>query len=253
MILAGPHAGSVAAARFRAEAEAVARLQHPGIVQVYHVGEAGGLPFLELEYVSGGSLDRALDGTPWPPAAAARLVEALARAIALAHRKNVVHRDLKPANILLDHDGSPKIADFGLAKSLDWDAGLTKTNAVLGSPSFMAPEQAEAHADEVGPATDVYALGAILYVLLAGRPPFKAATALETLSQVKAAEPVPPSRFQLGLPRDIETICLKCLEKAPGRRYGTARTARRRPAPLPLRRAGRCSPRTGVGARVQMG
>ncbi len=222
MILAGPHAGSVAAARFRAEAEAVARLQHPGIVQVYHVGEAGGLPFLELEYVSGGSLDRKLDGTPWIPAAAAKLVEALARAIAVAHRKGLIHRDLKPANILLEPDGSPKIADFGLAKNLEREAGLTRTQAILGSPSFMAPEQAEGLSDQVGAATDVYALGAILYVLLAGRPPFKAATALETMSQVKSAEPVPPSRFQPGVPRDIETICLKCMEKSSGRRYATA-------------------------------
>lgn len=222
MILAGPHAGSVAAARFRVEAEAVARLRHPGIVQVYHVGEAGGLPFLELEYVSGGSLDRVLEGTPWVPADAARLVEALARAIAMAHRKGLVHRDLKPANILLEPDGSPKIADFGLAKNLDWDGGLTKTQAILGSPSFMAPEQAEGKSDQIGAVTDVYALGAVLYVLLAGRPPFKAATPLETMSQVKSVEPVAPSRFQPGLPRDIETICLKCLEKTPGRRYATA-------------------------------
>jgi eukaryotic-like serine/threonine-protein kinase len=222
MILAGPHAGSVAAARFRVEAEAVAQLHHPGIVQVYHVGEAGGLPYLELEYVSGGSLDQVLDGTPWSPEAAARLVESLARAIAIAHRKGLVHRDLKPANILLEQDGSPKIADFGLAKNLDWDGGLTKTQAILGSPSFMAPEQAEGQSDLIGAVSDVYALGAILYVLLAGRPPFKAATPLETMSQVKSVEPMAPSRFQRGLPRDIETICLKCLEKTPARRYTTA-------------------------------
>ena len=222
MILAGPHAGSVAAKRFRTEAEAVARLQHPAIVQVHHVGEAGGLPFLELEYVTGGSLDRVLDGTPWKAAAAARLVEALARGIAEAHNKGLIHRDLKPANILLERDGSPKIADFGLAKIVDSDGGVTKTQAILGSPSFMAPEQAEGLSDLVGAATDVYALGAILYVLLAGRPPFKAATPLETMAQVKSAEPVPPCRFQPGLARDIETICLKCLEKSPGRRYASA-------------------------------
>jgi WD40 repeat protein len=222
MILAGPHAGSVAAARFRVEAEAAARLHHPGIVQVYHVGEAGGLPFLELEFVSGGSLDRVLDGTPWTPRAAAKMVEGLSRAMALAHRKGLIHRDLKPANILLDQDGSPKITDFGLAKNLDWDGGLTKTQAILGSPSFMAPEQAEGRTDQIGPTTDVYSLGAILYVLLAGRPPFKAASPLETMSQVKSVEPVAPSRFQPGLPRDIETICLKCLEKTPPRRYATA-------------------------------
>ncbi len=219
MILAGLHAGSAAAARFRTEAEAVARLRHPGIVQIYHVGEADGLPFLELEYMPGGSLDRTLLGTPRPPGDAARLVEVLARAIAEAHRKGIVHRDLKPANVLLDADGSPKIADFGLAKLLDSDSDLTRTQTVLGSPSYMAPEQAEGRSDSAGAATDVYALGAILYTLLTGGPPFRAATALETLAQVKSADPVPPSRLQPGLPRDLETICLKCLEKAPGRRY----------------------------------
>ena len=222
MILAGPHAGSAAAARFRAEAGAVARLRHPGIVQIYHVGEAGGLPFLELEYLPGGSLDRALDGSPWPAREAAGLAELLARAISEAHREGIVHRDLKPANILLDAAGHPKVADFGLAKVLDLDGGLTRTHTVLGSPSYMAPEQAEADSGRVGAPTDVYALGAILYELLAGRPPFRAATALETLAQVKGADPVPPSRFQPGLPRDVETICLKCLEKDPARRYPTA-------------------------------
>jgi len=222
MILASLHAGSTAVARFRTEAEAVARLRHPGIVQIYHIGDAGGLPFLELEYLAGGNLDRTLDGTPRPPADAARLVEALARAIAEAHGKAIVHRDLKPANVLLDLDGSPKVADFGLAKVLDSDSDLTRTQTVLGSPSYMAPEQAEGRSDLVGATSDIYALGAILYTLLVGFPPFRAATALETLAQVKSAEPVSPSRIQPGLPRDIETICLKCLEKVPGRRYATA-------------------------------
>ena len=223
MILAGQHAGSSMAARFRAEADAVARLRHPGIVQIYHVGEVCGLPFLELEYLPGGSLDRMLDGRPWPPRKAAGLVEVLARAIAEAHAKGIVHRDLKPANVLLEADGSPKVADFGLAKVLDSDSELTRTQTVLGSPTYMAPEQAEGRSHLVGATSDVYALGAILYTLLAGSPPFRAATALETLAQVKSADPVPPSRFQPGLPRDVETICLKCLEKAPGRRYSTAR------------------------------
>jgi tetratricopeptide (TPR) repeat protein len=223
MILAGPHGGSAAAARFRAEAEAVARLRHPGIVQIYHVGEASGLPFLELEYLPGGNLDRKLNGTPRAPLEAARMVEALALAIAEAHGKGIVHRDLKPANVLLDADGAPKIADFGLAKILDSDSELTRTQMVLGSPSYMAPEQAEGRSSLAGETTDVYALGAILYTLLTGSPPFRAATAIETLAQVKAVEPVPPSRLQPGLPRDIETICLKCLEKSPGRRYLSAR------------------------------
>jgi tetratricopeptide (TPR) repeat protein len=222
MIQGGAYVGTAAAARFQAEAEAIARLRHPDIVQVYHVGEANGLPFLELEYLPGGSLDQTLDGTPRPCAETARLVEVLARAIAEAHRRGIIHRDLKPANILLDADAHPKVADFGLAKILDSDHGLTRTQTVLGSPSYMAPEQADGRALLVGPATDVYALGAILYELLTGRPPFRAATALETLAQVKETEPIPPSRLQPGLPRDLQTICLRCLEKAPSRRYGTA-------------------------------
>ncbi len=222
MILAGAHAGSAVLARFRAEAEAVARLTHPDIVQIYHVGEVDGLPYLELEYLPGGGLDHALNGSPRPAEEAAHLVEIMARAIAEAHRQGIVHRDLKPANILLDATGRPKVADFGLAKILGSDDGLTKSRAVLGSPSYMAPEQAEGDARSVGATTDVYALGAILYELLTGRPPFRAATALLTLVQVKESDPVPPSRLQPGLAGDVETICLKCLEKAPLRRYATA-------------------------------
>ena len=222
MILAGAHASTVAQARFRAEAEAIARLRHPDIVQIYHVGEVEGLPFLELEYLAGGGLDQALNGSPRPPASGALLVEVTARAIAEAHHLGIVHRDLKPANVLLDENGRPKVADFGLAKILGSEGGLTKTSAVLGSPSYMAPEQAEGDSSKIGPRTDVYALGAILYELLTGRPPFRAATAFETLAHVKNADPVPPSRIQPGLPGEIETICLKCLEKEPARRYATA-------------------------------
>jgi tetratricopeptide (TPR) repeat protein len=222
MILAGAHAGAAALARFQAEASAVARLRHPDIVQIYHVGEADGMPYLELEYLPGGGLDQALDGTPRPPESAAQLVEVMARAIAEAHRQGIVHRDLKPANILLDATGRPKVADFGLAKILGSDDGLTKSRAVLGSPSYMAPEQAEGNVQSVGATADVYALGAILYELLTGRPPFRAATALLTLVQVKESDPVPPSRLQPNLPGDVETICLKCLEKPPLRRYSTA-------------------------------
>jgi tetratricopeptide (TPR) repeat protein len=222
MIRAGGHAGPAALARFRSEAEAVARLRHPGIVQVYHVGEADTLPYIELEYLPGGGLDKRLDGTPWPAPAAAGLVEVLARAIAEAHRQGVVHRDLKPANILLDPEGRPKVADFGLAKFLDSDDGPTRTQAILGTPCYMAPEQAGGDSRAVGPTADAYALGAILYELVTGRPPFRAATALGTLAQIKESDPVPPSRIQPGLPRDIDTICLKCLEKAPARRYATA-------------------------------
>jgi WD40 repeat protein len=219
MILAGAHADRESAARFLAEARAIARLEHPHIVQIHHIGEADGLPFLELEYLPGGGLDRQLDGTPWPPRRAARLIEQLAAAMAAAHRLGVVHRDLKPANVLLAADGAPKIADFGLAKMLGSESALTRTDLVMGSPSYMAPEQAGGQARQAGPAADVYALGAILYQLLTGGPPFRGATALETLEQVKGSEPVAPSRLVPRLPRDIETICLKCLPKEPSRRY----------------------------------
>ena len=222
MILAGVHADADSVARFLAEAEAVARLQHPHIVQIHHVGEADGLPFFELEYVEGGSLDRRLDGTPWPARRAAELVEALARGVAEAHRQGIIHRDLKPANILLAAEGTPKITDFGLAKALDKDHGLTRTDSIMGSPGYMAPEQAAGRARRVGPLADVYALGAILYELLTGRPPFRGTTVLETLEQVRTTEPVPPSRLVPRLPRDLETIVVKCLQKEPGKRYDSA-------------------------------
>ncbi len=222
MILAGSHARDETTARFLAEAEAIARLQHPHIVQIHHIGEADGLPFFELEYLPGGSLDRQLDGTPWEPRRAARLTEQFARGIAEAHRSGVVHRDLKPANVLLAADGTPKISDFGLAKTLGSEAGLTRSEAIMGSPSYMAPEQAEGRTRAVGPAADLYALGVILYELLTGRPPFRGAAVWQTLEQVKTAEPVPPSRLVPKLPRDLETICLKCLQKEPSRRYATA-------------------------------
>src|SRR5262249_1730158 len=143
------------------------------IVQIHHIGEADGLPFFELEYLPGGSLDKQLDGTPWPPRRVAHLVEQLARGIAEAHRLGILHPDLKPANVLLAADGTPKSSDFGLAKSLDSESGLTRTDLVMGSPSYMAPEQAEGRSKEARPAVDVYALGAIVYELLTGRPPFR--------------------------------------------------------------------------------
>jgi eukaryotic-like serine/threonine-protein kinase len=222
MILAGAHASSDEVTRFVTEAEAIARLEHTSIVQIRHIGDADGLPFLELEYVSGGSLDQQLDGTPWPALRAARLAEQVALAIAEAHRQGIVHRDLKPSNVLMAAAGTPKVGDFGLAKMLDSRAGLTQSESVMGSPSYMAPEQAQGQAKQAGPAVDVYAVGAILYELLTGRPPFHGTTALETLEQVKTTEPVPPSRLVPGLPRDIETICLRCLQKEPGKRYETA-------------------------------
>jgi WD40 repeat protein len=216
--------GLTAAARLRAEAQAVAQLQHPSVVQIYGVGELAGVPFLELEYLPGGSLADALDGTPWRAAEAARLIEPVARAVAEAHRLGIVHRDLKPSNILLTADGEPKVSDFGLARSLASDVRLTHTGQLVGTPCYMPPEQAEAGAGtgDVGPAADVYSLGAILYELLTGHPPFCAATTLQTLDLVRSREPVPPRRMQPAVPRDLETICLKCLHKDPGRRYPRA-------------------------------
>jgi serine/threonine protein kinase/WD40 repeat protein len=222
MILSGEHAGSAAVGRFRAEAEAVAQLQHPNIVQLYEIGEHAGQPYFSLEFVDGGSLADKLDGTPLPPREAAHLVEVLARAMDYAHQRHIIHRDLKPGNVLLSADGTPKIADFGLAKHLQGQGANTQTGAIVGTPSYMAPEQASGKGKHVGPEADVYALGAILYELLTGRPPFKASSPLETLFQVAVDEPVPPTRLQSGVPRDLETICLKCLEKHPARRYRTA-------------------------------
>jgi WD40 repeat protein len=222
MILYGGHAAEGDLARFRTEAEAVARLQHPGIVQIYEIGEHNGLPYLALEFCPGGSLLNRLDGTPLPPAQAARNVEALARAVHAAHQAGIVHRDLKPGNILLAADGSLKITDFGLAKKLDSSVGQTQTGAVMGTPSYMAPEQAAGLNKEIGPVTDLYSLGVILYELLTGRPPFKAATPLDTMMQQMHQEPVPPRKLQPQVPPDLETICLKCLQKEPGKRYASA-------------------------------
>jgi hypothetical protein len=250
MVLSGGCAGAADLARFRTEAEAVARLQHPGIVQIYEVGEHNGLPYLALEYVEGGSLADRFDGKPLPAPEAARLVEALARAMHHAHLHRVVHRDLKPGNVLLQKDvsrrgaesaakeeaarlssassaplretlGTPKITDFGLAKMLD-EIGQTQTGSALGTPSYMAPEQAGGKRGVTGPAADVYALGAVLYEMLTGRPPFVAETALDTMMLVVSEEPTPPRRLRRKVPRDLETVCLKCLEKDPHRRYATA-------------------------------
>jgi tetratricopeptide (TPR) repeat protein len=222
MLRDGALAGPEQLARFRAEALAVARLRHPHIVHIYDVGEQDGRPFLALEFVEGGSLAQKLGGTPLPARRAAELVTTLARAVQHAHGQGIVHRDLKPANVLLATDGTPKVTDFGLAKRLDGGAGLTGSGQLLGTPSYMAPEQAEGGSGAVGPSADVYALGAILYECLTGRPPFVAATALETLEQVQSREPVPPRLLQPEVPRDLETVCLKCLDKEPGRRYASA-------------------------------
>jgi WD40 repeat protein len=222
VILAGVQAGSRERARFRTEAEAVARLQHPHIVQVYEISERDGLLCLALEFLDGGSLAQQIAGAPQPPRAAADLIEVLSRAIHSAHEHNVVHRDLKPANILLTRDGVAKIGDFGLAKRLDDHSAPTESGSILGTPSYMAPEQVRGRGHAIGPATDVYALGAILYELLTGRPPFKGASPMDTVLQVIHDDPVPPSRLQRRIPADLETICLKCLAREPGGRYPSA-------------------------------
>lgn len=258
MILAGAHADREQHKRFRAEAEAVARLRHPGIVQIYEVGEQEGLPFFSLEFCAGGSLGVRLKENPLPPVEAAALVEQLAQAMQHAHSSGIIHRDLKPGNILLtgakeESSGSqptreerrenkstfggsernssvgqgsfalvPKVTDFGLAKQLDSEQGQTATGAVLGTPSYMAPEQAEGRNRDIGPAVDIYALGAILYECVTGRPPFRASTPLETIQQVLSQSPVAVRQLQPAVPKDLETICLKCLHKEPHRRYATA-------------------------------
>ncbi len=222
IILPGEHNGAEFRARFLAEAETIARLRHPNVVQIYGLGDHEGRPYFEMEYVEGGSLAARLTGTPWAPGPAARIVAVLARAIGDAHHLGIIHRDLKPANILLTADGEPKVSDFGLAKSLASNVRLTHTGQLLGTPCYMAPEQAEAGAVHVGPEADVYSLGAIAYELLTGHPPFRAATTLQTLDLVRSREPVPPRDLQPATPRDLQTICLKCLEKEPGKRYSTA-------------------------------
>jgi WD40 repeat protein len=237
MILAAPGDRPEHAARFRREVEAVARLHHPNLVQVYEVGEQGGRPYFAMEYVEGGSLDRVTEGRPQPPREAAGLVETLARAMHAAHLRGIVHRDLKPGNILLSfssagpaaplserplNEAVPKITDFGLAKQMGAEAGPTVTGDILGTPTYMAPEQAAGKGRDVGPAADVYGLGGILYTLLTGRPPVEGETAWEVINRVVSAEPPPPRRLRPGVPRDLETICLMCLRKEPGKRYGTA-------------------------------
>lgn len=222
MGLAGAFAGSLERDRFQREAEAVAKLGHPNVVQIYDVGDADGRPYFTMEFVEAGSLAQKLAGTPLPSHEAARLTAILAGAVQAAHACGIVHRDLKPANVLLTADGTPKISDFGLARSVDDGAGLTQTGVAIGTPSYMAPEQARGLADAIGPAADVYALGAILYELLTGRPPFRGATAAETVQQTIEQDPVPPSRLNAGIPRDLQTICLKCLQKDPRSRYPDA-------------------------------
>jgi eukaryotic-like serine/threonine-protein kinase len=219
MIRAGAGARPQDLTRFESEALAVAAIEHPNIIRIFEIGEYGGMPFCSLEYLAGGSLAKKIGGKPQPVDQAASIVETLAGAMATAHRGNIIHRDLKPANVLLAADGALKITDFGLAKRLEGDSSQTRSGSILGTPSYMSPEQARGEVQNVGPAADQYALGAILYELLTGRPPFQGTSVLDTLDQVRQKEPVPPSQLQPKMPRDIETICLKCLEKEPARRY----------------------------------
>ena len=221
MLLTGLPAESTLRIRFRTEAEAVARLQHPHIVQIHEVGEHDGRPFLALEYVEGGSLQQLSANKPQPEQRAARLVETLARALHYTHQHDILHRDLKPNNILLTADGTPKITDFGLAKLLDQEGGPTRHEAVIGTPNYMPPEQA-GQPGKVGAPADIYSLGAILYELLTGRAPFQGTSMLDTLEQVRSREPVPPRQLGGAISIDLETICLKCLEKEPARRYASA-------------------------------
>jgi eukaryotic-like serine/threonine-protein kinase len=222
MILAGQLANDNDVKRFYTEAEAAANLDHPGIVPIFEVGQHEGQHYFSMGFVEGQSLSQRLADGPLPSREAAELIQRVSEAIEYAHQHGVIHRDLKPANILLDQNGNPRVTDFGLAKKIQGDSGLTGSGQIMGTPSYMPPEQAGSKRGEVGPAADVYALGATLYALVTGRPPFQAATPMDTVIQVISDEPVPPRRLNASIPLDLETICLKCLEKETGKRYASA-------------------------------
>jgi serine/threonine protein kinase len=222
MILAGQLSDDTDVKRFHTEAEAAAHLDHPGIVPIYEVGQHEGQHYFSMGFIEGQSLSQRLAGGPLPAREAADVIRRVSEAIEFAHRRGVIHRDLKPANILLDQNGNPRVTDFGLAKKVQGNSDLTGSGQIMGTPSYMPPEQAGGRRGEVGPGADVYALGATLYALVTGRPPFQAATAMDTVLQVLSDEPVPPRRLNPSVPRDLETICLKCLEKEPAKRYDSA-------------------------------
>ena len=224
MILAGKLAGEAEVQRFHREAEAAANLQHPNIVAIHEVGEHDGQHYYSMDYIAGRDLGVLVrESGPFTPTRAAECLQTLAEAVHFAHQRGTLHRDLKPQNVLMDAAGIPRITDFGLAKFIERDDSLTKTGAAMGSPSYMSPEQAAGHPDQIGPHSDVYALGAILYELLTGRPPFRGETAMATMRQVMESDPVALRKLNPAVPPDLETICLKCLEKNPARRYPSAR------------------------------
>jgi serine/threonine protein kinase len=223
LVLHGSYASPESLARFRNEARTVARLSHPNILQVYEFGEHEGWSFFVMEFAEGGSLAAKFAEAPQDPRYSAVTVETLARAAHYAHQNGIVHRDLKPANVLLTSDGTLKITDFGLAKLLDVEDGnFTRPGAVMGTPLYMPPEQAAGGTQDIRPGADIYALGGILYKMLTGRPPFTGDNGLEILDRVRFAAPVPPSQVKPGVPRDLEAICLKCLEKKPQDRFQSA-------------------------------
>ncbi len=222
MILRGAMPSPADLARFRSEAESAARLDHPAIVPIYEVGQHEGQPFFTMKYVAGTTLARRLADGPINPREAAELLAPICRAIHFAHERGVLHRDLKPSNILIDEEGRPHVSDFGLAKRVETDSNLTLSGAVLGTPSYMAPEQAAGKRGKVGRESDVYSLGTILYAMLTGRPPFQAATPVETVMMVVEQEPLPPRLLNPRADRELEMIALKCLQKPPELRYATA-------------------------------
>lgn len=223
MIRTGMRSPPESIQRFHREARAISLLNHPNIVQIYDVGEYQGQPYLVLELVEGGTLGQKTADHPMPPQEAARLVEALARAIHHAHMHGIMHRDLKPANILLTPNGTPKLSDFGLAKPLHDASLLTRSGAILGTPCYMSPEQAKGRGHDVGALTDIYGLGTILYQTLTGLPPFQEATSFDTLRAVEHEPPKSPSQIISAIPAELEQICLRCLEKDPAHRYPNAR------------------------------